>query len=262
MCLLENQIPFFILDDLLKLSKISDGDSMIKLTGDFLSRTFGHSWVPEDILEQISSSQVEHFVDFLTKCQQPANRKQRPRQILTAPSAMEVHQSGVKFKLGSREKIFDMNFDFNKGILEIPQLFLDDETEKLFRNLHAFEQFQYCGGYVSGCITTLKDLVRSTNDVEILAKKGIIYNCLGDDNAVISFLHDLDRGSLVSIDDLYYTDVVENLVKYCTKRRHKWIADLKQNYFHNPWVSISVVAAGAHPILTVIQTVCSVFQVK
>jgi len=65
MCLLENQIPFFILDDLLELSKRQGGCSMIELARDFLSSRFGDSWVPEDILEQIKSSEVEHFVDFL-----------------------------------------------------------------------------------------------------------------------------------------------------------------------------------------------------
>jgi hypothetical protein len=68
-CLLENQIPFFILDDLLKLSQTPDGYSMIELTRHFLSGAFGDSWVPQDILEQINSSEVEHFVDLLRKCQ-------------------------------------------------------------------------------------------------------------------------------------------------------------------------------------------------
>jgi len=262
-CLLENQIPFFILDDLLKLSKTLDGYSMIELTRHSLSGAFGSSWVPKDILKQMKSSEVEHFVDFQSKCQRPAKLKQpQPLETLTTPSAMELHQSGVKFKLGSTEKIFEMNFDFHKGILEIPPLLLEEDTEKLLRNLHAFEQCHCRGGYVSDYIATINFLVRGTNDVEILAKKGIIDNWLSDNDAVMCALHDLDRGNVVDSKRFYFADVVEDLNKYCRKRRHKWIAALKQNYFHNPWVSISVVAAGALLILTVIQTVCSVIQVK
>ncbi|KAL3609154.1 hypothetical protein D5086_000174 [Populus alba] len=262
-CLLENQIPFFILDDLLKLSKTLGGYCMIELTRDFLSSTFGDSWVPKDILEQINSSEVEHFVDFLRKCQRPAQRKQpQALETRTTPSAMELHQSGVKFELGSREKIFDMNFDIHKGVLEIPPLFLEDDTEKLFRNLHAFEQCHCKGGYVSDYIATINFHVRGTNDVDILAKKGIIDYWLCDNDAVMSVLHDLDRGNVVNSKRFYFADVVGGVNNYCRKRRHKWIAALKQNYFHNPWVSISVVAAGALLILTVIQTVCSAIQVK
>ncbi|XP_034930792.1 UPF0481 protein At3g47200-like [Populus alba] len=263
MCLLENQIPFFILDDLLKLSKRQDECSMIELTLHFLSGAFGNSWVPKVISEQIKSSEVDHFVDLLRKCQQPAKRKQpQALQTRTTPSAMELHQSGVKLKLGSREKIFDMNFDLYEGILEIPPLYLEDDTEMLFRNLHAFEECQCRGGYVSDYIATIRNLVRGTNDVEILAKNGIIDYWLSDKDAVMSVLRDLDGGNRISLDNFYYADVVEDLNKYCGKRRYKWIAALKQNYFHNPWASISVVAAGALLILTVIQTVCSVIQVK
>ncbi|KAG5227618.1 UPF0481 protein [Salix suchowensis] len=266
MCLLENQIPFFILDDLLKLAEIrikgKAGYSMIELTHYFFSDAFGYSWVPKDILEQINSSEVEHFVDFLRICQLPEEREQvKPLETRTAPSAMELHQSGVKFQSGSSETLFDINFDFEKGILQIPPLFFEDDTEKLFRNLHAFEQCQYRGGCVSDYIAILKDLVRATNDVEILAKKRIIGNWLSDNDAVLRVLHDLDRENRVDSNNFYYADVVEDLNKYCRKRRHRWTAALKQNYFRNPWVSISVVAAGALLILTVIQAVCSVIQV-
>ncbi|KAG5227635.1 UPF0481 protein [Salix suchowensis] len=266
MCLLENQIPFFILDDLLKLAEIQiqgeAGYSMIELTRDFFSDAYGGSWVPKDILEQINSSEMEHFVDFLRICQLPKKGKQRkPLETRTAPSAMELHQSGVKFKCRSSETLFDIHFDFEKGILEIPPLFFEDYTEKVFRNLHAFEQCQYWGGCVSDYIATLIFLVRATNDVEILAKEGIIDNWLSDNDAVMRILHDLDRENAIDSKRFYFADVFEDLDKYCRKRRHKWIAALKQNYFHNPWVSTSVAAAGALLILTVIQAVCSVIQV-
>ncbi|KAG5227640.1 UPF0481 protein [Salix suchowensis] len=266
MCLLENQIPFFILDDLLKLAKIQiqgeAGYSMIELTRAFFSHSFVDSWLPKNILEQINSSEMEHFVDFLRICQLPKKGKQRkPLETRTAPSAMELHQSGVKFQCRSSETLFDIHFDFKKGILEIPPLFFEDNTEMLFRNLHAFEQCQYGGGCVSDYITTISLLVRATNDVEILSKKGIIGNYLSDNDAVMRVLHDLDRGNTINGDRFYFADVFEDLDKYCRKRRHKWIAVLKQNYFYNPWVSISVAAAGALLILTVIQTVCSVIQV-
>ncbi|KAG5227616.1 UPF0481 protein [Salix suchowensis] len=266
MCLLENQIPFFILDDLMKVAEIQiqgeAGYSMIELTHVFFSCAFGDSWVPKDILEQINSSEVEHFVDFLRICLQPKKRKQRKcLETRTTLSAMELHQSGVKFQCGSSEALFDINFDFEKRILEIPPLFFKDYTEKLFRNLHAFEQCQYSGGCVSDYIATISFLVRATNDVEILSKKGIIGNWLNDNDAVIRVLHDLGRENKVNPKLFYFADVIEDLNKYCRKQRHRWIADLKQTYFHNPWVSISVTAVGTLLILTVIQAVCSVIQV-
>uniref|UniRef100_A0A6N2MAC9 Uncharacterized protein n=1 Tax=Salix viminalis TaxID=40686 RepID=A0A6N2MAC9_SALVM len=264
MCLLENQIPFFILDDLLKLAEIrvEAEISMIQLTRAFFLDLLGDSWVPADILKQNNFSEVEHFVDFLRICQLQKQGKQRkPLETRTTPSAMELHQSGVKFQSGSSKTLFDICFDFEKGILQIPPLFFEDSTEMLFRNLHAFEQCQYSGGCVSDYIIILNFLVRATNDVEILSKKGIIGNWLSDNDAVMRVLHDLGRENTVDSNEFYFADVFEDLNKYCRKRRHRWIAALKQNYFYNPWVSISVAAAGALLILTVIQAVCSVIQV-
>ncbi|KAG5227622.1 UPF0481 protein [Salix suchowensis] len=251
MCLLENQIPFFILDDLLKLAATQiqggAGYSMIELTRDFFSQSFVDSWVPKNTLEQINFSEVEHFVDLLRICQLQKQGKQRkPLETPTTPSAMELHQSGVKFQ---------------KGILQIPPLFFEDRTEMLFRNLHAFEQCQYGSGCVSDYIATISFLVRATNDVEILAKEGIIGNWLSDNDAVMKVLQDLAKEDTIISEKFYFADVVEDLNKYCRKRRHRWIAALKQNYFYNPWVSISFAAAGALLILTVIQTVCSVIQI-
>ena len=147
-------------------------------------------------------------------------------------------------------------------MLEIPPLFFEDRTEMLFRNLHAFEQCQYGGGCLSDYIATISFLVRATNDVEILSKKGIIGNWLSDNDAVMRVLHDLGRENKVNPKLFYFADVVDDLNKYCRKQRNRWIAALKQIFFHNPWVSTSVAAAGALLILTVIQAVCSVIQVK
>jgi hypothetical protein len=263
MCLLENQIPFFILDDLLKLSKRQGGCSMIELTRDFLSSTFGDSWVQKDILEQINSSEVEHFVDFLRICQQPAQEMQ-PKKLanLTTPSVAELHRAGIKFKLGSSINPLLIKFDDNKGTLEIPQLKIGDHAEILFRNLQAFEQCNYdANKYVCNYITMLSLLVPDAKDVEILVKEGIIENWVHDNDAVSRLFRSLSEENVINVNNFYFSGVVEDLNKYYSKRVHKWKAALKQKYFRNPWTIISVVAAAVLVILTIIQAVCSIIQV-
>jgi len=118
LCLLQNQLPFFIVEDLFNLSKIVHHRkeySMIKLTHDLLSSARG-SWVPEDILEHINLSKVEHFVGFLRICQRPAQQK-KPKKLenLTPTSAAELHRAGIKFKLGSSINLLLIKFDDKKG---------------------------------------------------------------------------------------------------------------------------------------------------
>ncbi|EEF48863.1 conserved hypothetical protein [Ricinus communis] len=261
--LLENQIPFFILDDLFKLSTNSEGHeelSMIVLTHKFFTDTFD-SWVAKHILDEHDFSKIEHMVDFLRVCQQPPklqNRKKLKKLII--PSVTELHQAGVKFELGSSRKL--LNIKFNRGILKVPSLQIDDNTEILLRNLQAFEQC-LCdrGNYVSDYISLVSLLVKAPKDVDLLAQNGIIENWLVNSEGVSTLFQKLEQENLLIPDDFYFSSLVEELNSYCKNPWNKWKATLKQDYFNTPWAVISVIAAAILLILTVIQSVCSILQV-
>lgn len=79
------------------------------------------------------------MIDFLRLYQQPPKLQNRKKiKKPTVPSVAELHQAGVPFELGSGKNL--LNIKFQKGILEIPSLQIDDSTEILLRNLKAFEQ--------------------------------------------------------------------------------------------------------------------------
>jgi hypothetical protein len=219
--------------------------------------------VTNDILNVINSSEVQHFVGFPRICQQPTKLPQ-PRKLktLNMPSAAELRQAGVKFKMGSSKNLFDVKFNKSRGKLEIPRLLVIDQTEILFRNVQAFGQCNCSDKYVTNYITMINLLVYNTRDVEILVrKKGIIENWLIDNDAVLSVVHNLDKENLIFLDNFYFSAIVEDLNKYCRKRRHKWKTSLKQSYFRNPGAIISVIAAAILLMLTEIQTACSIIQV-
>ncbi|XP_011042183.1 PREDICTED: UPF0481 protein At3g47200-like [Populus euphratica] len=264
MCLLENQLPFFILEKFLELSSVAanpENCTLTELTRGLLEVPWG-DWVNEGNSQMINSSRdVLHFVDFLRKCQQPKEQRCPAKENASfgPPTATELHQSGMKFKNTKEGSLLDITF--SNGILEIPQLKIEDNTEILFRNLQAFEQchHRYMNTFVSNYITFISCLVRSPNDVEVLVRKGNLKNMLNNDEALSNLLYKLDQENVVVIDG-FLSGVGEDLKSYCRKRRHKWMATLKQVYFNNPWTGISVLAATFLLILTVIQTVCSIIQ--
>ncbi|KAL9386284.1 hypothetical protein Peur_019408 [Populus x canadensis] len=139
-CLLENQLPFFILEELCGLSTIlgnSPKATLIELTHWFFYE-WG-SWAVGEYWGTIDFSEVKHLVDFLTIYHRPT--KQQPNEELevqTAPSIKELHQVGVKFVLSSSKNLLGIKFDRNKGRLEIPRLQFVDETEIIIRNMQAF----------------------------------------------------------------------------------------------------------------------------
>lgn len=248
MSLLENQLPFFILEEFLELSC-----GLLKVTW--------VDWVKEDSWKMIDSSGVLHFVDFLQKCQQPTEKHSRAKEeaYLSAPTATELHQSGVKFKRSDKISLLDITF--NNGILEIPQLKIYDWIEILFRNLQAFEQCHHGNGdtFVNDYITFISCLVGATKDVEVLAQNENLKNMLSSDETVSNLFHNLVIENATSFES-FLSGLCEELNLHCRKRRHKWKANLKQVYFKNPWTGISIVAATFLLVLTVIQTVCSILQ--
>jgi hypothetical protein len=264
-CLLENQLPFFILEWLYRKSNISCDSpkpTLIELTNWFFTVEF-NSWAGGDILEKKEIPGVKHLVDFLTIYHRPTVQKMNVKlEVLTAPNVKELHQAGVKFALGSSKHLPDIKFDRNKGRLEIPRLKLQTKTEVIIRNVQAFEQchdmeYPYVGDY----IFLMGFFFSASKDVEILVENDIIENWLPSSEEVVKLFDNLTKGNILSRDDFLFKGLIEDLNAFCKSPWNKWKANLKQNYFNTPWAAISVSGAVILLILTVVQSVCSILQV-
>ncbi|KAK0594099.1 hypothetical protein LWI29_018418 [Acer saccharum] len=180
----------------------------------------------------------------------------------TLPTITELHRLGVKFEVGSNKHLFDIRFDKIKGILEIPMLAIS-EVSFYFKNLQMFEALHCVTNQVNDYAMFLSLLVRSPKDVELLIQNGILKNTESLDAS--TFCAEIGKQARWSYNSFHYIDLVRDLNVYCKSRWHKWKANwlewnaiLKQNYFNNPWASISVIAAVLLLLLTITQTVCSI----
>jgi len=264
-CLLENQLPFFILEELCGLSTIlgnSPKPTLIELTHGFFSNEWG-SWAVGEYWGKIDFSEVKHLVDFLTIYHRITEQQQHEElEVLTAPSVKELHQAGVKFVLSSSKNLLDIKFDRNKGILEFPRLQLEDGTEIIIRNMQAFEQCHGLGsGYVGDYICLMGLFLGASKDVEILVENRIIDNWLLSKEEVVKLFHSLNIENLVSSDGFFFEGLIKDLNAFRERPWNKWKANLKQNYFNTPWAAVSVSGAVILLILTVIQSVCPILQV-
>ncbi|CAN6681771.1 unnamed protein product [Malus baccata var. baccata] len=260
--LLENQLPFFILQVLFNTlsSSAHPRPSLLEISYYFFVSQVVRKGKEEAFYEKYYTEvEVQHFVDLIRILYRPLKSKTRRELKTTAvPNAAELLQAGVKFTVGKGSNIFDIKF--SDGILEIPTLIVADTTDLAIRNLLAFEQ---CHKREEDCLTSyvflMKRLAKTPKDVELLVEHGIIENWLGSTKKISTLLHDLGTGMI--LDHYCYAPLCENLNSYCRARRHKWMANLRQNYFNTPWSIISVVAAVILLILTFIQTVCTVISV-
>ncbi|KAF5938365.1 hypothetical protein HYC85_022624 [Camellia sinensis] len=207
------------------------------------------------IPEEKSPSKVKQIIDCLISHLIPRQSLQQTERKFGIPSATELHEAGVKFKVSSSKNLFDIKFSGN--ILEIPHTQIVDPTECLLRNIIAYEQC-HCDVKFFGDYTMIMDyLINTSKDVELLVQAKIIENWLSDNNDVSNLFNGLGKEVNINSEAYYFTELHKELNDYCEIPSHKWKATLRQDYCSTPWRVLSIIVAAILLGLTFIQSLCS-----
>ncbi|XP_028760101.1 UPF0481 protein At3g47200-like [Neltuma alba] len=267
MLLLENQVPFSIIEDLLLLTK-SDilpikndvRRSAIMLTYEFFKRKLNLLDMDNfNIEEKVGELEIQHFVDFARICFVPPVLPSKNKlKCVTMPRATKLREAGVKFKVKNSGSPFDIRF--KDGVLEISRLRIKDATEILLRNLIAYERCHLHDNYMNDYLFILDRLIETPGDVELLMHRGIIESKLSGTQEVASLMNELSPGMTMARRRFYFSDLCEKVSDYYRVPWHRWRLTLKEDYFSNPWAIISVIAAMSLLLLTFVQTYYSVMS--
>ncbi|KAL1348085.1 hypothetical protein HN51_024067 [Arachis hypogaea] len=173
-------------------------------------------------------------------------------------SATELHEAGIWFRKSSSHSLQDVSFD--RGILRLPTMVVDDTTEPMFLNLMAFERLHVgAGNEVTSYVFFIDTIIDDEIDVALLHRRGILVNALGCHKDVAKLFNSLSKD--ITADRQGVLDVVQmSLSNYCKKPWNKWRANLIHTYFRNPWAMISLVAAMLLFALTIVQTVYAILD--
>ncbi|KAF5464928.1 hypothetical protein F2P56_014965 [Juglans regia] len=184
-------------------------------------------------------------------------------------NATALKEAGIKFQKAKHRTTFAC-IKFSNGVLEIPPLRIEDETESFLRNLIAYERYSRPHTDISpetniDCVTDyacfMDDLISSPKDVELLRQNEIIENWLGDDEVASSMFNKLCHhvvSDYPARSTFAQTSIDMN--KHCAKRWNVWMATLRHNYFNSPWSVLSVLAAILVLGLAIFQTVFSIIN--
>ncbi|KAH0692315.1 hypothetical protein KY285_019412 [Solanum tuberosum] len=260
--LLENQLPFFVLNKLHLMTK-KDGELPLAiLVNTFF--TFFVNW-PKMTLESFGETEycnvenIKHLLHVVHIFSCHGNPMKNSTDYLTSPTVMpnatELSEAGVSYaKVRNMTSLFDIKFE--NGLMSIPYFLVVDGTETLLRNLIAYEQ-QSCDvypSYFSDYATFMDHLIDSEKDVNLLCQKGIIENWIGEDKEVASLFNKIGKG-VTTYSNFYYKEEIKKAIEYREKPWNRMKANLMRNYFSSPWVGASTVAAIILLILTTIQTI-------
>ncbi|EXC31343.1 hypothetical protein L484_017623 [Morus notabilis] len=266
--LLENQIPWMVLDILygLTTTPIDDEKPLVQLVIEFFGNIFSTS--PPPIEPLLSSPHPgKHILDLLRNSlvlnssiihQNKTNSDTISCELEPMRSATSLEESGIKFKMCASKSILDIKFHEKQGVLEIPTLFIQETTETVFRNLISLEQC--CPNYdpiITSYAVLLDNLINSKDDMEILCKSKAIYNWLNIDDAT-RFFNKLYIDTFVK--ETFYIELTHQVNEYCRYPWHKYRRVLMRDYFKHPWAFISVIAATTALILTFLQTLFPIIK--
>ncbi|GLU04028.1 hypothetical protein SLE2022_211950 [Rubroshorea leprosula] len=263
LALVENQLPFCVLWKLLDITVKEKKGEYIKS----LLQLFEYTMRGLRVNEIGGSVEgFNHLLHLLQSIWSPPFQKMDQVSRLDdfkwsfMHSASELSEAGIqfvnKFEAGS---LFDIEFRSGKGILEIPTMIIDDSTESFYHNIIAFEQYSKDGGYLTSYCRLMDCLINSDKDVELLRRCGIIVNYLGNDQAVATMFNKLGVQVGIFGNDFFYDSLFRSVNEYYDRTWNKWKATLRRDYCNSPWASISVVAAVFLLLLTLLQTIFTVF---
>ncbi|XVF73496.1 hypothetical protein PTKIN_Ptkin12aG0206000 [Pterospermum kingtungense] len=244
--LLENQLPFFVFEDLYNIAfGSSHKPSFLQIACSYLD-------INEDLSDQ---KDIKHFTD-LARCALvktcPPNSNENINKIY---SATMLHEAGVRFKAVKKNSLLDVEFE--KGQLRIPSFFLGFRIEAAIRNVMILEQCHYPeNAYFCSYIHFLDSLIDTDKDVDLLVKNGIIDNGMGSSAAVADKIKTMMEGIPRAQLPTCYARIRNSLNKYYDNFWNK----LRHAYFKTLWRAGGTVAAFVVLLLTVAQTVLAILD--
>ncbi|KAJ8764450.1 hypothetical protein K2173_006190 [Erythroxylum novogranatense] len=265
--MLENQLPLFILDRLLKLQL---GCHFQKDVAELVATIFDALMHPTFLGQKAFEPPIDaglHCLEILWRIllgrskpdplSQNSDVADKGRhQVIYC--ATELKDSGIKFKEGKADRFWDIKFE--NGVLWIPRLEIDDGTKSFFLNLITFEQCHFgFDNYITSYVFFMDNLINSPMDVAHLHSCGIIEHWLGSDSEVADLFNRLGHEVVLDIDNNYLSQLSADVNNYHNRRWNTWKATLKHRYFNNPWAIISVIAAVVLLLLTFTQTFFGVY---
>ncbi|KAJ9559047.1 hypothetical protein OSB04_013661 [Centaurea solstitialis] len=262
---LENQIPFFVLECLFDLTKISGDDDSCSTLATLALGFFDFDLQRgTNILDKYADVKPKHLLDLLRSSFLPEEIEHSKKPDGRLPSHIihtisKLRRAGIKLKPGKAESFLVVNFEH--GVIHMPTITIDDFMSTFLLNSVAFEQCHSgCSNHFNTYVTLLDYLINTSKDVGYLCESNIIENYLGTDAEVATFINNIGKDISFDIDSCYLAQLFNDVNVYSGIERHKQWASFRYTYFDTPWSFISALAALILLVLTVVQTIFTIID--
>ena len=174
-------------------------------------------------------------------------------------NVQELQAAGIYLKRSKNDSLSLSDIYFSTlfpcfGFLWLPPIKVDDSTGPKFFNLIAYEMCpDFDNDYgVTSYISFLDSLIDEANDVKELRKAGVLQNFLGSDQEVAQLFNEIGN-DLVPNPEIY-SKVRSSIQKYYKNKFLTWTSQVIHDHFSSPWTIIAFIAAVFALILSTLQT--------
>ncbi|KAJ9548065.1 hypothetical protein OSB04_020608 [Centaurea solstitialis] len=280
--LLENQIPFVVLEVLLGLRFDDKGEEI--LNGFFNYLNYGEV-IPRDekvfddddpkplhLLELYRSYFIQLSSSFgfssgipsrwrgrtkKTDAEEDYNYVKRNRSFA---SVMELKGKGIFVKCTYDESTNeDIKFHSRccYGELELVRRAVSSNSKAIYLNMIAYEMCPHNPNdfRVSTYIRVMKSLIVHADDVKELRNSDILIHSLGRDEEVVKMYDEIEVHAV----NLYmFNQLRRGIEKHCKNKYKTWAAELITVYFSSPWKTVALLVASCILFTSFLQTYFSI----
>ncbi|PIN16936.1 hypothetical protein CDL12_10406 [Handroanthus impetiginosus] len=258
MCLVENQIPFWIVE--LLLSIFTPGDE---------EKVLNSSMTDEKVLHLLERFYMVFVFDIhepketrwsLTKlwarfCKCMLFKKAKgDLKILVHSfrSLTELKTKGIHLKPSPTQSLQDVNFksNFTHAELQLPTLSAFPNTKTLFLNMMCYEldAQTWKRDFVTSYVNFMKSLIVKPEDVKELREKKILLGLRGSDEEIVKMYQDFNTHG---VDNPHiYQNVKDMIESHYNSKTKAWMAEVISTYSRIPWTFLTLLVV----VLIALQT--------
>lgn len=271
--LLENQVPLFLLLKVIGMDEDCASKEEAEEELGLLVMKVAREVLPFSVLSEESMAPIlrnigerKHLLDCLYMVatrggggggaagEKEDSLEEKPTHF---PRAVDLNNSGVRFRAVEPSNMTSVKYDAKRAILYVPKIRVGDDTERLFRNLIAYESHLIDAVVVLSYLRFMNSLVDTPEDVALLVAKGVIAQDIGSNEEVATMWNNLCINTM-RVCSPEYERVAQELLEHCQYKTNALKAEFKRIYLSRPWLIISVLSAASLIIMTLITMIYTI----
>ncbi|KAL4587441.1 hypothetical protein LXL04_000312 [Taraxacum kok-saghyz] len=276
--LLENQIPFKVINEVMSLIKL-DCCEREKIESFFIecmlvSKRQKSWWCcfgsskresQESLMKSVPDHLLHRLHSNLTRTNVGTENEEIISDTCTFRNVSELVDVGINFKpsnVGTLSRIeFFPRWWWFSADLKLPPITIDESTKPMLLNLIAYEMCaDDAHAWVTSYICLLDSLIDHPVDVKVLRKAGILDNSLGSDKQVATLFNEI--GTDLVPNNLAYSKEKKKIQKHYESLRNTRFSQLKHEYIKSPWSFLALIGAVMALFLSAVQTYFTIWGRK